>query len=715
MAFMTYLARHHHQQQQSIETSKHVNKRSHTLPTAIKKKREIGDYILCRTIGRGASGRVKLGIHKQTGEKVAIKMISRSHLTASSITSKSVQRELAVLQLLHHPHLIDLRQVLQDSSNVYFVMEYLEGGELFHVLAERGRLPENEARHLFGQLVTALDWCHTHYISHRDLKPENILLDKEKKNLKIADFGMAAMQQPNASLRTSCGSPHYASPEIVRGKRYDGTATDVWSCGAILYAMMTGHLPFDDEHMGRLLAKIKTGRYRTLPDYLSSDARDLIKRMLVVDPAKRMTMAEILNHPWLTNKSFLGTELRFLQHSTTASMYGPLNDPELQASLVQHKSDLDGKIWETLKVLWRDKSEDELIATLSAQGPNVQKLTCKLLQERFVRLESIENHSSVSLPLRRSSVIADDVLMTPPLRSLRHGSDDVESYTLPTPYESSIDTMSCCRTLDLPPTPKSTTMFQQLIDPSPSTVTIDKRGGGDHNGDPYSVISPIMQQQQQNRPIIAAAAANSSLISCSSVPRHHWLHDDGTLAQTEETRGSKSDAADVFIMTQPIESTIVQQDEPRSTWWLYSKDEPHHPNWWSKTCDYLFFKRKVPEKTIAIECFSKHECETAGKLHQVLEECFHGKLTGRMYPHGKIVWSGSMKNKPNSPCSFICHMTKIKATSTIRVHFIIHHGDSNKLESNIKDLLQCLNEYELESDWITRSNGWIHPEISLCK
>ncbi|KAI8647470.1 kinase-like domain-containing protein [Parasitella parasitica] len=709
MAFMTYLARHHNQQQQPIETNKHANKRSHTLPTAIKKKKEIGDYILCRTIGRGASGRVKLGIHKQTGEKVAIKMISRSHLTASSITSKSVQRELAVLQLLHHPHLIDLRQVLQDSSYVYFVMEYLEGGELFHVLAERGRLPENEARHLFGQMITALDWCHTHYISHRDLKPENILLDKEKKNLKIADFGMAAMQQPNALLRTSCGSPHYASPEIVKGRRYDGTAADVWSCGAILYAMMTGHLPFDDEHMGRLLAKIKTGKYRTLPEYLSSDAKDLIKRMLVVDPAKRMTMAEILNHPWLTNKSFLGTELRFLQHTTT-NMFNSLNDPQLQASLVTHKSDLDGKIWETLKVLWREKSETDLIASLSQQGPNVQKLTCKLLQERFLRLEAAENNSSVSLPLRRSSVVADDVLMTPPLRSLRHGSDDVESYNLSTPYESSIDTMSCCRTLDLPPTPKSTTTFQHLID---STVTIDKRG--DQNGDPYPAISSILQQQQQNRPMITAAAAACSLISYSSAPRHHWIHDDGTLAQTEETRGSKSDAADVFIMTQPIESTIVQQQEPRSTWWLYSKDEPHYPNWWTKTCDYLLFKRKAPEKTIAIECISKHECETAGKLHQVLEERFHGKLTGRMYPHGKIVWSGSMKRKPNSYFSFVCHMSKIKNTSKIRVQFALVHGHPNRLESNIKELLQCLNDYELESDWITRSNGWIHPEISLCK
>lgn len=103
-------------------------------------------------------------------------------------------------------------------------------------------------------------------------------------------------------------------------------------------------------------------------------------------------MAEILNHPWLTNKSFLGTELRFLQHNTT-NMFNPLNNPELQPSLVDHKSDLDGKIWETLKVLWREKSEDDLIACLSRQGSNVQKLTCKLLKERFIRLESIENHS----------------------------------------------------------------------------------------------------------------------------------------------------------------------------------------------------------------------------------------------------------------------------------------------------------------------------------
>ncbi|RCH77764.1 hypothetical protein CU098_004956, partial [Rhizopus stolonifer] len=205
MPFLTHLVRQTH-----IPTA---NKRSMTLPV-IKKKKEIGDYVLGKTIGRGASGRVKLGIHKHTGERVAIKMISRSHLLSSSTTSKSVQRELAVLQLLHHPNLVDLYQVLQDSSYVYFVMEYLEGGELFHYLAKRGRLDESEARLLFIQLITALNWCHAHHISHRDLKPENILLDKENKKLKIADFGMAALQPYNTLLKTSCGSPHYASPEI---------------------------------------------------------------------------------------------------------------------------------------------------------------------------------------------------------------------------------------------------------------------------------------------------------------------------------------------------------------------------------------------------------------------------------------------------------------------------------------------------------------------
>ncbi|OBZ91351.1 putative serine/threonine-protein kinase HSL1 [Choanephora cucurbitarum] len=642
-------------------------------------------------------------------------MISRSQLTTSSTTVKSVQRELAILQLLHHPHLVDLVQVLQDASYVYFVMEYLEGGELFHMLSLRGRLPEPEARRLFAQLISALDWCHSNHISHRDLKPENILLDKTKKHIKIADFGMAIMQPPNTLLKTSCGSPHYASPEIVRGKIYNGTATDVWSSGAILYAMLTSHLPFDDEHMPRLLSKIKTGRYRSLPDYLSADARDLIKRMLVVDPVKRMTMAEILQHPWLTNKSFLGTELRFLnQPYSHHDCFGTIQHPDLVSPMIRRKSDVDGRIWETLKVLWREKGEEDLLKCLSSYGYNVQKLTCKLLQERSKRLEQqvVENQSSISLPLRRSSVATDDVLMTPPLQSSHHANDDLDSYILSTPYESSVDTMSYCKTLDLPPTPKSTTTTFQQFMTSSSTVITERR----KENDSY----PAMAQQIRTLP--------NSFVSA----HRHWIPDDGMPAQTEETKGSKS-AADVFITKNNIETNLHmhQQKMTRSTWWLCSKETPQQESWWSKTCGY--FRKKIPEKTIAVECFAKHEYETAGKLHQVLEECFNGKLTGRMYPHGKVVWSGLMNMQHELPLSFVCHMTKSSQAEKhrIRVHFIFGQGksfllsisgtasnllsigDVYRLESSIKNLLECLERYETESDWITETNGWNQPEIIL--
>ncbi|KAI9301393.1 kinase-like domain-containing protein [Cunninghamella echinulata] len=340
-------------------------------------KKEIGDYWLGKTIGRGASGRVKLGIHKVTGEKVAIKMIARSQLMSSNTTTKSVQRELAVLQLLHHPHLVELKQVLQDSSYVYFILEYMEGGELFHILAEKGKFKESDARSLFSQMVSALAWCHSHHICHRDLKPENILLDKSKKNIKIADFGMAAM---NTCLKTSCGSPHYASPEIVKGQSYDGVTTDVWSLGVILYALLSGHLPFDDESISRLLGKIKTGKYRSLPKSLSSEAKDLIKKMLIVDTTKRITMNEILNHPWL-NKYF---------HDTYPNYNDPLQQSYLIPPMISHYLDLDGRIWETLKVLWRDLRQEEIIQALTSKGSNLQKLTCHLLQQRTKRLEQDE-------------------------------------------------------------------------------------------------------------------------------------------------------------------------------------------------------------------------------------------------------------------------------------------------------------------------------------
>ncbi|KAF7720839.1 hypothetical protein EC973_005982 [Apophysomyces ossiformis] len=318
------------------------------------KREEIGDYWLTKTIGRGSTGWVKLGIHKLDGHQVAIKMIPRQRLTLSKKLACATERELAILQLLHHPNLIELHRIFQDTAYIYFVTEYAEGGELFHLLTKRGgALSETEARTLFSQLAGALAWCHAHHICHRDLKPENILLDKDRKLVKIADFGMATIQSSDRLLQTSCGSVHYASPEIVQGKPYYGPATDVWSCGVLLYVLLTGYLPFDDENMGRLYLKIKRGKYHRLPEHLPSTAKDLIRRMLTVDPSQRITMKEVLSHPWLVCQN--------IEH------VGPVYDNDtLHGPMISKPCDIYGRTWETLKVLWRELDHDQILAALMA-------------------------------------------------------------------------------------------------------------------------------------------------------------------------------------------------------------------------------------------------------------------------------------------------------------------------------------------------------------
>lgn len=167
-------------------------------------------------------------------------------------------------------------------------MEHVEGGELFDYIVKKGRITESEGLRFFQQIIVGVEHCHRHLVCHRDLKPENLLLDKNR-NVKIADFGMASLQVPSKMLETSCGSPHYACPQIISGVKYDGAAADVWSCGIVLYAMLTGTLPFDDPNMRRLLSKVKLGEF-TIPDYVSQQARDLIQNMIASDPSKRFSV-----------------------------------------------------------------------------------------------------------------------------------------------------------------------------------------------------------------------------------------------------------------------------------------------------------------------------------------------------------------------------------------------------------------------------------------
>lgn len=265
--------------------------------------RYIGQWIIGECVGKGASGRVRIAKHRRTGQLAAVKILplqpvvnSRASLATQQAKSEKqrlgIDREIIMMKLMNHPNILRIYDVFEGEKELYLVLEYVEGGELFDFLVNRGRLPPLEALSFFKQIVYGLNYAHTFSIIHRDLKPENILIHSLKPPLiKLADWGMAAFAPPALQLETSCGSPHYASPEIVNGLKYRGNATDIWSCGVILFALLTGRLPFDDKNVRILLSKVKAGKY-DVPAYIDPQAKDLLNRMLVVDVNRRITVSD---------------------------------------------------------------------------------------------------------------------------------------------------------------------------------------------------------------------------------------------------------------------------------------------------------------------------------------------------------------------------------------------------------------------------------------
>ncbi|CAO3619909.1 unnamed protein product [Cunninghamella blakesleeana] len=209
--------------------------------------------------------------------------------------SGRVKREIQYLKLLRHPHIIKLYEVITTATDIIMVIEYA-GKELFNYIVDIGKMSEDDARRFFQQIICAVEYCHRHKIVHRDLKPENLLLDANN-NVKIADFGLSNIMTDGDFLKTSCGSPNYAAPEVISGKLYAGPEVDVWSCGVILYVMLCARLPFDDEYIPALFRKINGGIY-TMPKNISPEAKSLLASMLVVDPLKRITIQEIRQNPW---------------------------------------------------------------------------------------------------------------------------------------------------------------------------------------------------------------------------------------------------------------------------------------------------------------------------------------------------------------------------------------------------------------------------------
>lgn len=256
---------------------------------------KIGHYLLGNTLGIGTFGKVKIGEHQLTKHKVAVKILNRQKIKSLDVVGK-IRREIQNLKLFRHPHIIKLYQVISTPTDIFMIMEYVSGGELFDYIVKNGKLQEHEARRFFQQIISGVDYCHRHMIVHRDLKPENLLLDHNM-HVKIADFGLSNMMLDGEFLRTSCGSPNYAAPEVISGKLYAGPEVDIWSCGVILYALLCGTLPFDDEHVPTLFRKIRTGIF-PIPEYLNKPVVSLLCQMLQVDPLKRANIEEIKKHEW---------------------------------------------------------------------------------------------------------------------------------------------------------------------------------------------------------------------------------------------------------------------------------------------------------------------------------------------------------------------------------------------------------------------------------
>ncbi|KAI0354686.1 CAMK/CAMKL/AMPK protein kinase [Trametes cingulata] len=257
---------------------------------------KLGEYTVIGEIAEGTFGKVKMAVHTVTGQKVAMKYISKQAI-AKHRTKTRVQREVEYMRTLRHPHIIKLYEVISTPTDIIIVLEYA-GGELFNYIVANGRMSEPQARRFFQQLISGIEYSHHLKIVHRDLKPENVLLDDDL-NVKIADFGLSNEIKDGDFLKTSCGSPNYAAPEVIRGGLYTGPEIDVWSCGVILYVMLCGRLPFEDDDVQTLFTKISQGVYH-LPTYLSAEAKGLINGMLAVDPVKRITIPEIMQHPFFT-------------------------------------------------------------------------------------------------------------------------------------------------------------------------------------------------------------------------------------------------------------------------------------------------------------------------------------------------------------------------------------------------------------------------------
>ncbi|XP_037806869.1 uncharacterized protein LOC119600595 isoform X13 [Lucilia sericata] len=377
----------------------------------------IGKYKLIKTIGKGNFAKVKLAKHLPTGKEVAIKIIDKTQLNPGSL--QKLFREVRIMKMLDHPNIVKLFQVIETEKTLYLVMEYASGGEVFDYLVLHGRMKEKEARVKFRQIVSAVQYCHQKRIIHRDLKAENLLLDSEL-NIKIADFGFSNEFTPGSKLDTFCGSPPYAAPELFQGKKYDGPEVDVWSLGVILYTLVSGSLPFDGSTLRELRERVLRGKYR-IPFYMSTDCENLLRKFLVLNPAKRASLETIMSDKWM-NMGFEDDELKpYIEPKQDladvkrieALVAMGYNRQEIEASLSQVRYD---DVFATYLLLGRKSTDPESDGSRSGSSLSLRNISGN-------DGTAISANASVQSPTHRGVHRSISASSTKPSRRASSGAD----------------------------------------------------------------------------------------------------------------------------------------------------------------------------------------------------------------------------------------------------------------------------------------------------
>jgi len=331
--------------------------------------KQIGPYIFHGTVGDGAFSVVKLVKKIDTGEYFACKIVPKARLNTINLEER-FEIEIRINQQMHHPGIVELFDLLKDDLNYYIIMEFCPNGELFQFIVDRQHLKEQEAKPMLKQILETLNYVHSVGVSHRDLKPENLLIDQFGK-VRLSDFGLSRFIGNNGLVTTPCGSPCYASPECISGKPYDGKTTDVWSIGVILYAMLTGQLPWTKRNQTQLFQQIRKGEY-SIPSGLSSVAQDMIRGLMNVDFNKRLTIDQALAHPFLDGVSPQYTYTHPLSYRISIRKVDDLfdrNEPKLEInSDLRSTSDAAFSINQTLRILGKKglpsiKSKKSLVVT----------------------------------------------------------------------------------------------------------------------------------------------------------------------------------------------------------------------------------------------------------------------------------------------------------------------------------------------------------------